>query len=205
MEKVPCKKCNTLILPTTAEMNDGVCMPCKQGIRQSIERSKEYYNKQKEYDPFRELWLSLVDRVHSTDNEEKGIETLTEDEKIYFAVGILDGEVYNGGMHQFFSNSSGALYQQVINGLSLLKANNSLWLVRKAAKILFGDINPPKDRMQRWESMKQYPDDDSAPTPDWSIELEKIDEKYWEDPDGINELLVNFAESRGLIEPFKKA
>jgi len=203
IEKVPCKECNAMILPATAERTGGMCMPCKQGNRDNIESSKEYYKKQKEYDPFRELWTSLVTRVHSTNDEGEGFRNLNEDEKIYFAVGILDGEVYNGGMHQFFSNSSGALFQEVVRGLELLNANNALWLVRKASKILFGDINPPKDRFQRWEAMKQYPEDNNAPTPEWSIELEKIDKQYWEDPDNINELLANFAESRGLVEPFK--
>ena len=204
VEKVPCKTCGAMILPTTAEKNGGLCMPCKQGNRENIENSKEYYKKQKEYDPFRELWHSLVKRVHATDDEEAGFNALTDDEKIYFAVGILDGEVYNGGMHQFFSNSSGSLFQEVIKGLELLNATNSLWLVRKATKILFGDINPPKNRFQRWEAMKQYPEDDNAPTPEWSVELEKINEQYWEDPDGINDLLVNFAETKGLVEHFKK-
>lgn len=96
-------------------------MPCKHGNRENIDKSKEYYKKQKEYDLFRELWHSLVNRVYATDDEEEGFNALTEDEKIYFAVGVLDGEVYNGGMLQFFSNSSGSLFQKVLNRARIVK------------------------------------------------------------------------------------
>ena len=83
MEKIPCDECGALILPATAEETGGVCMACKRGIRQNIEASKEFYRKQKEYDPFRALWLSLVARVHDGAD---GFEGLSEDEKIYRAI-----------------------------------------------------------------------------------------------------------------------
>ncbi|WP_448547683.1 DMP19 family protein [Thalassotalea fusca] len=200
-EKVKCNTCDAMILPSTAERNGGLCMPCKQGNRESIESSKEFYRKQKEYDPFRELWTYLVDKVHSNDDN---FYILSEEEQVYFAVGLLDGEVYNGGMHQFFGNSSGDLYDEVVNGLNTLGATNSLWLLRRATKVLFGNIKPSKDFYLRNNEMKQYPESDSAPTPDWSYELEKIDEEYWEDPDNISELLSNYAESSGLIKAFIK-
>jgi len=201
IDKVPCNKCDAMILPSTAKRTSGVCMACKQGIRENIEKSKEYYKKQKEYDPFRELWAHLVKKVHAT---ESGFEGLSKEEKVYFSVGILDGEVYNGGMHQFFSNSSGELYSEAVDALSLLGATNALWLLRRAAKILFDSAAPPKDRFQRWEAMKQYPEDGSAPLPEWSVELEKVNDQYWEDPDNISELLNEYAEENGLVQPFYK-
>src|ERR1044071_1964337 len=100
-EKVPCTKCGALILCATAERTGGVCMPCKHGNRENLERAKEYYKKQREYDPVRELWKSLVHRVHKTN---AGFAGMSEVEKTYFTVCVLEGEVYNGGMHQFFSN-----------------------------------------------------------------------------------------------------
>ncbi len=199
-DKIPCKECNELILPRTAEKTGGVCMACKQGIRQSIEQSKEFYRKQKEYDPYRELWMNLVKKAHANEN---GFESLTKEEKLYYAVGIFNGEVYNGGIEQFFSNSSGELYSKVVEGLKALKADNSLSLLKQATKILFGDVAPLKDRLQRYNSMKQFPSYDSEPRPEWAVELDKIDQQYYEDPDNLGELLTNFAETTGLIEPFK--
>jgi hypothetical protein len=176
-------------------------MACKQGIRQSIEDSKEFYRKQKEYDPFGELWTHLVKKAHAKEN---GFESLTKEEKLYFSVCIFDGEVYNGGMEQFFSNSSGELYAEVVEGLTKLKATNSLSLLRQAADILFGEVEPPKDRLERWNAMKQYPEDDE-PKPEWAVELDKLAKQYNEDPDNLSDLLTNYAEIRGLVQPFKKS
>ncbi len=199
IDKIPCNKCNELILPRTAEKTGGLCMACKQGIRESIEQSKEFYRKQKEYDPYRELWIDLVKKVH---DDKTGFDSLSQEEKVYFTVSLFDGEVYNGGMHQFFSNSSGEYYAEVVEGLKILKAFNSLSLLNRAAEVLFGKLEPPKDIVQRWTTMKQFPDDDNEPRPDWDIELDEIDRLYYEDPDNLNKLLTHYAEMTGLIQPF---
>jgi hypothetical protein len=197
-EKIPCKECNELILPRTAEKTGGICMACKQGIRESIEESKEFYRKQKEYDPFRALWEHLVKKESA-----EGSDSFTKEEKLYVSVVVFDSEVNNGGVEQYFWNSSGGLYAEVTEGLKTLKAINSLSLLKQAAKILFGEAEPPKDREQRWAAMKQYSEVDTVPEPDWAIELNKIDNQYYEDPDNLSELLSNYAETTGLIQPFK--
>lgn len=199
-EKIPCKECNELILPQTAEKTGGICMACKQGIRKVIEQSKEFYRKQKEYNPYRALWTYLIEKHFSP---EKGFDSFTNEEKIYYAVCVFDGEVFNGGMHQFFSNSSGEFYAEVVEGLKILNAQNSLSLLKQATKILFGEKEPPKDRLSRWELMKQFPDDEDEPIPDWCLELDKIDSKYYEDLDNLSELLTKYAEEKGLIQPFE--
>lgn len=73
-DKIPCKECKELILPTTAKKTGGICMACKQGIRESIEQSKKNYRRLKEYDPYRELWLYLVKK-----NSEYGFNSLTRE------------------------------------------------------------------------------------------------------------------------------
>jgi len=40
-EKILCLDCGAMILPSTAEKNNGLCMPCKSGIRASIEEKKK--------------------------------------------------------------------------------------------------------------------------------------------------------------------
>jgi len=201
-DKIPCTKCGALILPATAERTGGICMPCKQGIRESIDESKETYKKQKEYDPYQELWNSLVDRAYKDDN---GFDNLNENEKIYFYLRILDSEVYNGGMHQYFSNSSGELYEETIKYLKLLNALNSLELLKKAKKILFGNASVPKDQIERNNLMKQYPEEDDAPEPVWSVELDKIDDEYYKDADEIGEKMNHFTKKTGIIAPFIKS
>jgi hypothetical protein len=65
-------------------------MACKQGIRQDIEASKRYCEEQRRYDPFDELWKSLVHRVYKTD---AGYAGLSAAERRYYSVGALDGAV----------------------------------------------------------------------------------------------------------------
>ncbi len=42
-DRLPCRACGHLILPTTAARNDGLCMPCKGGYRQNIEDGKHFH------------------------------------------------------------------------------------------------------------------------------------------------------------------
>jgi len=201
--KTNCRDCYAEILATTAEATGGLCMPCKNGTRKNIDAAKRYYEEQKKYDPWRELWTSLVKRAYMID---EGWKQFSTPERLYYAVSILDGEVYNGGMHQFFSNSSGELYGEALAGLNTLGAANSARLLSDAANILFDDIQPAEDRLQRWESMKQYPEHiDPKNVPDWCVRLRAVDEAYWKDPDGLNARLVEFAEQHGMIQPYMES
>ena len=86
-------------------------MPCKTGTRETIEAGKRRILEERESeltDPLRRLWHDLVQRVHDTTD---GFAALSETEKQYFAVSLLDGEIYNGGFDQFFFNHSGAYYR----------------------------------------------------------------------------------------------
>lgn len=148
----------------------------------------------------RELWISLVKRVHET---AEGFDGLTADEQAYFALGVLDGEVYNGGMHQYFWNSSGAFYKSAMDGLMELKALESLRLLIEAAKLLFDD-EVPEDREIRCAMIREYPDGPTVPTPEWAVALDRIDREYCEDPDKLGERLEAFARERGLVQPFEK-
>lgn len=197
--RVPCRECGAEILPATAEATGGICMACKQGIRKNIEASKAYYAQQRLYDPMRELWISLVKRVHQTEN---GFSELSLDEQMYFAVGVLDGEVYNGGMHQYFWNSSGSFYKFTVNGLLEMEAFNALRLLTEAQQLLFSH-GVPEDRAERCASIKDYPENKNAPIPEWAVELDRIDREYWSDPDGMGKRLESFARVRGLIQPFE--
>lgn len=39
-ERLPCKTCGESIHPDTAELNGGLCMPCKRGYRQQVDDGK---------------------------------------------------------------------------------------------------------------------------------------------------------------------
>jgi len=190
-EKVACAKCGVMILLSTAQKNDGLCMPCKTGNRQNIENAKLYYAKERELDktcPFRALWRELVDKVH---NQPIGFSGLTEEEKIYFAVGVLNGETYNGGIIQFFDNTSGEYYRYAELGLIRLGANNSLSLLRTAKKELFGNGDVPQNQEKRWSIMRKA---------NREAELDKLDTEYYKDLDNLETKMENFAKETGLVK-----
>ena len=199
VERTNCSQCDASILESTATDNGGLCAPCKGGFRDSIEDGKRRRQLEKQYDPFRELWVSLVKRVHNT---ELGYSSLTPDEKLYFAVGVMDGDVINGGTHQYFSNSSGDFHDDAMAGLDKLGATKTRKLMERACLLLFDYSAIPKTSEERWEIMKNYPEDETLPLPDWCDEFERIDTEYYTDPDSLNELLLNFATATGIVSPF---
>ena len=185
-----------MILPTTAQATGGVCMACKAGIRKNLTSAKEYYAEQRKPNPARDYWGELVNRVHKTP---EGFSGLLPVERVYYAVSVFEGEVYNGGVHQFFYNSSGNFYPTVVAGLRELGAATSLELLLRARQSLFPDSEPPTDWEARREVLPWWPKDKNAPTPAWSIETERIDKELWTDPDKLGERLQEYAARHKLI------
>lgn len=137
-DRLPCRACGHLILPTTAARNDGLCMPCKGGYRQNIEDGKRFHTERRRYltSPQALYWSALVNRVYDGRERFAG---LSPAERSYYAVSVLSGEVHNGGFDQYFGNSSGDQYQAARAGLRELEAEDALALLERAAALLFGD------------------------------------------------------------------
>jgi hypothetical protein len=127
--------------------------------------------------------------VHETPN---GFESLSEVERQYFAVGLLDGEVYNGGFHQYFYNSSGDTYPEAIEGLETMGALQALELLRKAKQIVFGIAEPPKHTGPRRALL-------ASVESTCEERLASLDRLFWKDPDSLSAKFERFAEERGLI------
>ena len=191
--KVTCRACGAAILEATSTRNGGLCMPCKGGTRASIEASRARATQERERnatDPFRIYWRQLVNRVHQTPS---GFAGLSEQERQYFAVACLSGEVYNGGFDQFFSNSSGGLYEYAIRGLSSMGAAQSLELLLKAKQVLFDTADVPEDSAARWQLLESRKSDSQ------DSHLDQLDKMFWKDPDGLGALSRAFAKRNSLV------
>jgi hypothetical protein len=201
MEKIPCIDCGAMILPATAESTGGLCMACKQGIRNDIEASRAYYERLKAYDPARELWKSLVER--SSDGT---LAQLSTEEQRYFAVSLLESEVYNGGLDQFFSNSSGDFYHLAIEGMNEIGASSALAIAGQAAEIVFGSSVPPLEREERLRLMNSQLSQLSEVSARFrqSSRLESLDKQFCEDADHLSDRLMAYAEEKGLLISFLK-
>ena len=193
MSKVPCKTCGIAILATTAVRNDGLCWPCKKGTRKSLEAAKQWYREEREReksDPFRKLWRELVRRVHETPG---GFDSLSEPERQYFSVRLLEKEVFNGGFDQYFFNSSADFYGHAIDGLEAMGASCSLDLLRQAKEFVFGAQEPMADTGCRREFLRARVDDAC------SQELSKLDVFFCKDQDSLSSRAEEFARSRGIL------
>lgn len=147
-DRMPCRQCGVPILPSTAQKTDGLCLPCKGGYRDRIEAGKRHRVEAKAYrqSPQAKYQDSLVRRVHEG---EGGFENLSSAEQKYFAVVMLEGEVYNGGFDQFFWNSSGSYYAIACEALLELGATQSLMLLREAKQFIFGAKSVPETTEER--------------------------------------------------------
>jgi len=187
-----CSGCGAEILAATAARTNGLCMACKQGIRKDLESSKRYYEEQRKPDSFRDYWKDLVRRINYAAD---GFDCLSPNEKTYYAVSILDGEVYNGGIHQFFFNHSGEHYQEALNGLAELGAFHSREVLIAAKLLLFPDCEMPRNTQLRREILNSCPNESST-----DRLLNELDNKYYENHDKLGERLRKYALEHGLVK-----
>lgn len=195
--QVACSKCGATMLAATAARTGGLCMACKQGIRNSIEASKVYYQQQSRPDPFRDYRKALVERACCAPD---GFYRLSHHEQTYYLGSILEGEVYNGGIGQFFDNSSGDFYRETLDALVELGAVRCHAILLAAKQVLFAQDDPPRDRAERMAAMPEGPDEPNAPRPAWDLELERLDDEFYTDPDKLGERLRRYALYHALVK-----
>ncbi|NML94177.1 DMP19 family protein [Novosphingobium sp. TW-4] len=167
-----------------------------------MDDSRAYYQRIKQYDPYRELWKSLVERS----SKDPSLLDFTRAEKTYFTVGLLEGEVYNGGFDQLFWNSAGNYYKIALDGLEEIGATASLRIAREAARVIFGRSEPSPDQRKRWRILKSktYRLQEFFIGHRKRLCLEALDKQFCADPDTLNDRLTSYANPQELITPFLK-
>lgn len=176
-EKVPCVECGKPVSANLAQRREGRCLHC------DLKRN-----------PFFLLSKSLIERVHGPGGS---FESLSESEKFYYSLDLFQGEVNNGGFHQFFFNSSGSYYELIESGLNMLDESASLQLLRQAKDIVFPGVPVPVDMETRRNAMPVVNPDDARPL--WAVKLDNLDRQFYANPDTLTPKLQAFARERGLI------
>lgn len=195
-EQTQCATCGALILVLTAKETGGVCMVCARGTREEFEsnrrRSREIERSMAEYrkSPQHLFWVQLVNTVH-----DKGIESVSVPEQNYFGVGVLQGEVFNGGFHQYFSNSSADYYAAAERGLSTLGATMELKILRDAKELIFGaglvpDWEARNDRLEALEENKSV-----------NAALDNLDQTFCREDLALSALMERYAVDNGFYPP----
>lgn len=191
-QKTSCSTCGAEILVETAARTGGTCVPCRNGTRAQVDAGRHWAagRDAREASPLRVLWMSLVRRVSDSAS---GFESLSEMEKLYFAVRLLEREVYNGGFEQYFFNSSGSFYEHAARGLQVVGAARSAQLLARAKDTLFGDSRVPTDTTDRRSHLRTLRLDSNL--------LDSLDSQFCEDPDGLGALMGTFAKEHHLVSP----
>lgn len=194
--KVACEACGAMILPSTAEVNGGVCMPCKRGDRGNIEAAKIRYAERKRAqanpDPATLHWRWLVKQVHHSPG---GFAGLSAENQYYFAACLLEGEVYNGGFEQYFHNSSADHYADAIRGLQEIGAAECCRLLVAAKQVLFGADDVPDTQDSRWSRIGEI-------APAQEGRLEQLDRLFGKEAARLRDLAGQYARKHGLLDEF---
>ena len=98
---------------------------------------------------------------------------------------VLEGEVNNGGFHQFFYNSAGDETAEIIQALEAIGALKIAVIVRRAAGKFPGGM-PPKDRFVRQDLLLDRVAPDSGVFND-------LDQEFYAYPDDLSGLLDKYS------------
>lgn len=119
-------------------------MPCKGRYEYNIRKAPIKQKAQEQralrrVAPWKHLWWNLNRRVQNTI---RGFDGLSESEQTYFAVELLDREVWVSGFAEYFSKYSDSYYEYARLGLIEMGSTEAAgWLFRaKAGAFSFGDI-----------------------------------------------------------------
>jgi hypothetical protein len=116
--------------------------------------------------------------------EAAGYTKLSDTEKLIYCIWWLEGEINNGGFHQFFWNSAGDYTGDTIKYLLAIDAKYTAELLRKASQIAFGG-EVPADRNKRQEALEIDEDD--------KIEkLNVLDDDFYKYQDDITRLVNKY-------------
>ena len=113
-----------------------------------------------------------------------GYASLTTAEQVFFCVWTVEAEINNGGLEQFYFNSSGDIAQWAPDAFRAIGAGHTATVIERANS-LFGSDGPPADRDSRQEAVELLTESD----PD---RFEELDGAFLEYRDNLSELLATF-------------
>jgi len=119
----------------------------------------------------------------------KGFDALSELEQLIFCIWWLEGEVNNGGFHQFFLNSWGDYCLETLSALEKIGADKTKELLERACNVAFNGL-PPGDRDQRLDVLDGLSESVLE-------ELYSLDKKFYDYEDNIEELVNRYLDAKG--------
>lgn len=150
----------------------------------SIERQPQFANSAM-LDSLDLAWEKMTERA--LDNLSKSnwnFETLSAVEKDIIALWRLEADIYNGGFMQFFCNWGDAHCQIAISSLEKIGAVYTHKIVTRMRELL--------NRMENHPEVRELTDIYVVMNDSERIEMQKLDEKFWEDSDELVKKIVGY-------------
>jgi hypothetical protein len=114
----------------------------------------------------------------------EGITSLSEAEQTFLFVWGFGGQVDNGGLEQFFFNSTGEFAVETVNALREVGAARSAAILATAIS-LFGPSGVPGDLERRNDALEAFSDDAA-------FRMTELTEQYFDDNERQDELLIQY-------------
>ena len=86
--------------------------------------------------------------------EQSGYAALTAPQRLYGAIRACDGEIRNGGLSQYFFNSSGDAWKDALTGFEVMGLTEHAQILRQAVA-MFGSAGPSTDREKRMNQLSR--------------------------------------------------
>lgn len=94
-----------------------------------------------------------------------------------FAIAWFEAEVSNGGLGQFYENSTGIVWREVLEGFKAIGCEQAAKIIEDSAKLMGG--NPSFDRKRRWKQLERYdPDFEALDEEFYKLDYSELMSKY---------------------------
>ncbi|WP_334077145.1 DMP19 family protein [Paenibacillus sanfengchensis] len=122
--------------------------------------------------------------VHKKNESTLRWQALTSDEQEIAALWLLEADMYNGGFIQFFCNWGEEAYLYAVRALQAIGAERALELVVSGYACI--------ERLEQDDRLTQLWDIPKFLTTEEEARLDELDQRFWEDPDGIAETAYRY-------------
>ena len=127
------------------------------------------------------VWWS-VSIYDSEEKYEEDLKPFTLHQRYVFAIQWYVAEVNNGGHNQFYTNSTGIVWEDALKGFEAIGALKNVNIIKESADRIGG--KPSKDRDERNKQLKQSCGDNE----DCDL-FDDLDDSYYESESEMYELL----------------
>jgi len=126
----------------------------------------------------------IMDYIFKLCNYGEKIENLTDEQKNFYLITVCEGEINNGGINQFYFNSSGDFSHETVTALTAIGAQKTANII-KTANDQFPNKSVPQDRVKRQEILAQI---EAKANKVW----DELDDKFYSYPDKLDKLIFDY-------------